>query len=186
VNDTPRAYANGDRRRADKNDTRPFPANDTSRVYPNDVRDSDENIVIATPLRTTQRIPVANRKVQNVATIPHTTEIPNTIGKHNTTDYNVMICENKSAPAATTSVPQINKNTKLSDINDDQHATIRPTTSLTTRTTTPKKQTKLPADETHQTKPQEHEPQLTMAVYSQNQDSMSNNKSGKHTIIDCS
>jgi len=53
VNDTPRAYANGDRRRANNNDTCPFPANDTPRVYASDVRDFNENIIITTPLWTT-------------------------------------------------------------------------------------------------------------------------------------
>jgi len=63
----------------------------TPRVYANDVRDSNENIIITTPLKTIQRILLAIRKVQNVATIPHATEIPNTIFEQNFKDYNVMI-----------------------------------------------------------------------------------------------
>jgi len=40
------------------------------------------------------------------------------------------------------------------------------------------------ADETHQKKPQEHEPQSTIATYSQHQISMNNEKNDEHTRVD--
>jgi len=61
-------------------------------------------------------------------------------------------------------------------MHDDQHTTGIPTTPIG--------QTQSPADETHQTEPQEQQPQLTIAVDSLNQNAITEDKRSKHDLMD--
>jgi len=167
-------------RRLYTHDTRPFYA--TTVPCHNRESNAEQNFLV----HSVAKIP----NIPHNTSIPHTTDIPDTIVKQHTTHYNTTNHENKTAPAAITNIPQIDKHTKPSGIPHDQHTTTTkcPHTpqKIHHNTNTPNNNhmTLTPADETHKTKPQEHEPQPTIAGDSQNQNSMNDDKSSEHTIVD--